>query len=115
MAMTLTAVLIAVKNGGFVQEVTHNPSLDEIRNSNSLHVLAFTSRGELLVAESEGSFTMDQWDDVFDKAKLYCGDAAGQEKVQDGMETGAGDMTSFLKSTLQTKVSADLHWKFQNR
>jgi len=79
-----------------------------------VHVLAFTSHGELIVAESEGSFSTEEWDQVHDVGKRLC--YSTFEEVDDSMEDEglderAGGMSLFVKSIIKEKVDRDLHWK----
>ena len=73
-------------------------------------MLAFTSQGDLLVAESEGSFTIGDWDDLYEAGKAICCHETKQvdDHEMDGKD---GGMQMFVKSILQAKVAADLHWK----
>jgi exosome complex component RRP46 len=69
----------------------------------------------LLVAESEGSFTVEDWDEVYQIGNDLCCDSleTSNDKIMqaDEMEENTGGMMMFVKSTLVEKVSADLHWK----
>lgn len=84
-----------------------------------MHVLAFTSDGSLLLAESQGDFTIGEWDDVYAAAQRICcesGRKAGLDMVMgddddDEDERDGPDMRQFLRSTMEAKVEADLHWK----
>jgi len=115
MSMTLTSVFLALTSNGSSRDVIHNPSLVQSQSADSVHVLAFSSHGELLVAESEGSFTLDEWDQIFEAAKAICcgsGEMADDHDMEgQELEKKAGRMSMFVKSTLQAKVTADLHWK----
>jgi exosome complex component RRP46 len=115
LAMTLTSVLLALKSDGKSRTVVKSPSLVQYQAANSIHVLAFTSQGELLVAESEGTFTLDDWDEVYETAKSLCFDGsktAGDNVMQvEGLEENTGGLMMFVKSTLEEKVAKDLHWK----
>jgi len=74
--------------------------------------LAFTSQGELIVAESEGSFTMEDWDEVHDIGKRLCCDEVDDNPMQDeALEEKNGGMMGFVKSVLKEKVGDDLYWK----
>lgn len=115
LAMTLTSVLLAISSYGSSRKIIRNPTLQQFQGANSVHVLAFTSHGQLLVAESEGSFSMEDWDEVYDIGKGLCCDnieTADDDIMQgDGLVENTGGMMLFVKSTLEEKVSADLHWK----
>ena len=91
-----------------------DPSPRQADKSRSVHVLAFTSHGELLLAESEGDFTMNEWDGVYEAAReICCGSAKRNEidmVVDQDQQTGA-DLQQFVRSAAEAKVTADLHWK----
>ncbi|KAG9248330.1 hypothetical protein BJ878DRAFT_433620 [Calycina marina] len=109
LAMTLTSILLAVTPDGILR----SPTIKEIQGANSVHVLAFSSHGELLVAESDGIFTMDVWDDVHTVARRICcvETSANDSMQEDGLEEKAGGIMTFVKSVLQEKVNQDLNWK----
>ena len=114
LAMTLTSVLLAMNSDGSSRNIIRNPTLLEFLGANSVHVLAFTSHGQLLVEESEGSFTLEDWNEIYEVAKGLCCDGLETEDnvmQGDGLERGTGGMMMFIKSTLEEKVSVDLHWK----
>lgn len=109
--MILTSVLIAINADGKSPKLIKNPSLNEFESASSVHVLAFTSQGELLVAESQGTFMMEDWDEVFETGKALC--HAEHNKIahndMQGVE-GEGDILEFVKSAMKEKVAQDLHW-----
>lgn len=113
--MTATAVLLALSEHESTPNITLHPTVVEIERASSIHVLAFTSHGDLLLAESEGDFSMSQWDSVYDRAKAACcGSIAadGIDIMRDGGEDeDEGGMMQFIKSTLQKKVETDMHWR----
>ena len=113
--MTLTSVLLAMNSEGPSRNIIRNPTHQQCQVTNSVHVLAFTSHGELLLAESEGSFTLEDWDEVFEFGKALCCDSieeSGDSVMQgNGLGKGTESMMMFTKSALREKVSVDLHWK----
>lgn len=115
--MTLTSVLLALKNKETGTTIIENPTPLDCQDAASVHVLAFTSHGELLVAESEGSFDLDEWEEVYEHGKSLCckghGLAAEDDIMhEDGLENEApSSMMMFVKSAVQEKVATDLHWK----
>lgn len=107
LSAALTATLLAITQDGTIIE---NPDLSTIQSAASIHVLAFTSLGELLVNLSEGSFTMEQWDEVYSRAEtICCGSAADPDAMVD-QEQDRGAM-QFVKSVMEEKVEKDLAWK----
>lgn len=85
----------------------------------STHVFAFSAQGDkLLIAESEGEFSMSEWDDVLAAAKKICCqtpepvDASGDGMALDSNGNNDGpDMRGFLRSTVQGKLEDALKWK----
>lgn len=115
LAMTLTSVLLALKSDGKSRNIVTSPTVVQFQAADSVHVLAFTSQEDLLVAESEGTFTLEEWNEVHDTAKALCcheSAAAGGYLMQDeGEEENEASLMTFVKSTLEDKVAKDLHWK----
>lgn len=111
--MTLTSTFLVYNSSSKVSKIIQNPTVDQIQGASSVHVLGFTSKGDLLVVESEGAFSTEEWDEVFEAGKEICcgvsSDSTGMEL--DNSENGPGDMQFFVKSALQAKVESDLHWK----
>jgi exosome complex component RRP46 len=111
LAMTTTSALLATMDDS---RIIQYPTIREIQQATSLHVLAFTSHGELLFAESEGDFNIDDWDLIFEKARRICcgvGEAADVDAMLDEGEDGNGGLTGFLRSTLEGKATSDLKWR----
>jgi exosome complex component RRP46 len=109
--MTMASTLIVLKPEKSANRIIHNPTLFEIQEAASVHVMAFSSHRELLVSESEGNFTMDEWDLVYEHAERIC--CGVQETVDiDAMrDEGDGEILQFVKSAMQEKIAADLYWK----
>lgn len=113
LADVFTSVLLALNKTGNSATIIQNPSPSQIRQSTSVHVLSFTSLGAMIVAESEGQFSISEWDKVYECAeRLCCGikDDLHAMRDEDDDDTSGG-MLRFMKSTLQEKTTADLHWQ----
>ena len=107
LSAVLTATLLAIAQDGSIKE---NPGVPTIQSAKSIHVLAFTSKAELLVNISEGSFSMKQWDSIYETAeRICCGDTVDPDAIEDG-EHESG-MMQFVKSVMEEKVHKDLAWK----
>jgi exosome complex component RRP46 len=114
--MTLTSTILTINSDGSLMTIVRNPTHLEFQSANSVHVLAFTSHGQLLVAESEGSFTLEEWDEIYKVGKGLCYndvETANDDIMQgeEGLEENCGGMMIFVQSALKEKVSTDLHWK----
>ncbi|EFQ97715.1 hypothetical protein MGYG_00755 [Nannizzia gypsea CBS 118893] len=110
MAMTYTSCLIAISPSS---DLLANPSTEQIKTSTSLHVLAFSSKGNLLLSESQGSFNLQQWEDVHDLAEKLChatGTNNGDEDIT--MDGVAGNTPkNFIQETVEDKVREEFAWK----
>lgn len=115
MRATATATAVALVRRDGANEEIIDPSPREIETAQSVHVLAFTSHDELLLAESEGDFSVKDWDTVYETAKrICCRPAPTKEGIAMVLadEGAAGpDMRHFLRSAMESKVAADLYWK----
>ena len=107
--MTMTSTLLSITSDGIIR----NPNPFDYESASSSHVLAFNGHGELLVGESEGTFTMDEWDEVYEVGKRVCCDSMTENDAMQNGKFGekTGSMMDFVKSTMQEKVQADLDWK----
>lgn len=111
LAMILTSTLIAVDSQG---RLRHKPTSKEIATAESVHVLAFSSYGKILVTESEGSFDMVIWEAVVEEASLECygssGTAGGGEDTSMESEEDIG-IQSFVRGLIVDHVAADQEWR----
>ncbi|KAH9909386.1 hypothetical protein F4778DRAFT_228868 [Xylariomycetidae sp. FL2044] len=111
---TLTSVSLAVVKEDGGRRVVVSPSARDIETSQSFHVFAFTSDNEMILAESEGSFTLHEWEDIYATAQRQCCPPSptrdADVAMDDGIATGA-DLKNFTRTTMEAKVSSDLHWK----
>ena len=108
--MTLTATLIAVASD---QSLIQDPSAEQIEAATSLHVMSFSSHGDLLAVESEGKFSIDDWDKVFKKAQQICRGFEcdnGNEDVDMDVEQRTS-LEDVLRTTMHDKMIQDQKWK----
>ncbi|KAL9027042.1 MAG: hypothetical protein Q9180_007391 [Flavoplaca navasiana] len=112
LTMTLTSTLIAVSWCG---ELIFDPAARIVEKAASLHVLAFSSLGDLLVGESEGTFDMDIWDQVYAMAEKHCrtldpGAPAGIADV-DMESSKSASLEDSLKDIIEGKAAREYRWK----
>jgi exosome complex component RRP46 len=114
MRATATATAIALTHQDGADKIIIDPRPRDVETARSVHVLAFTSKDELLLAESEGDFTVKEWDEVYETAKKICcrpaPDGAAMQLDDESSAVGP-DLRQFLRTTMEAKVTADLHWK----
>ena len=109
--MTFTSNLVAVDSHG---RPNYDPSPASISAAVSLHVLAFSSQGRLLVAESEGSFDLETWQAIVEEGGRKHRDPSGIRDGRDGvsMESDSDPaIETFVRTLVSDKVAADQHWK----
>jgi exosome complex component RRP46 len=104
--MIYTASLLAVARSG---EIIWDPSLRETKSAASLHVLAFSLKGHLLLNESEGSFDFDTWERIYEHAEAVCRgrrleSADGDVIIED---SDGHSLENFLRDTVKDKVHRD--------
>ncbi|MCJ1386182.1 exosome non-catalytic core subunit rrp46 [Xylographa soralifera] len=107
----ITSTLVVVDSDG---SLNHNPSPEEMSAATSLHVVAFSSQGRLLVAESEGSFDMDTWERVTEEASRQCRDSTGTEDGKDDVSMDSGSdatVENFVRALVGNKIATDQQWK----
>lgn len=91
-----------------------DPTQRELQTSNSAHVFTFTAKGGLLLAESQGDFTMAEWEEACSAAKKICCEAsakAGMDMVLDDEERPGPDMQQFIRDVVEERSSEAVDWK----
>lgn len=109
LASTFTSVALVITSS----KLDNIVELDSksLGSAESLHVFAFTSSGQLLLSESEGSFTIEEWEAVHDRAKQTCSVAAQDDRMHVGGEVLEVNMKQWLRDTVQEQVGKDQAWK----
>lgn len=109
LAKTLASTIL-VSNG--MKGIIRNPSLVQVQEAKSIHVFAFSSFRELLIAESEGDFSMSEWEQLYESAERLCCGADTQDN--DSMQDEEQTMQQFIQNALREKIADnDLHWKIR--
>lgn len=105
MRCTLTSTILALLSKTTARE---HPTIKEINEAQSIHVIAFSSKHDLLLAESEGRFNMEDWDMIENMARIIClGDT---NAMVDGDEKEEA-LQQLLRSVVGEKVARDERWK----
>lgn len=110
LSMIVTSTLIAIDAFG---KLTIDPSVKEVHSASSIHVVAYSSQGDLLVIESEGSFSTDILEQVVETASQVCRgqSSEGSKNVDVHMEKGAMSLEDSMKMLVQTKIAKEQKWK----
>ncbi|KAJ2999072.1 hypothetical protein NUW58_g114 [Xylaria curta] len=114
MTATLTSTSLAIVSEDGHRRIIANPTARQVQQSQSFHVLTFTSQNDLILAESEGNFTMKEWDDVYSAARGQCCAATIADDTDTLMSGGPStdtDLKRFIRSTVEQKTASDLYWK----
>lgn len=69
LTMVLISISVAVDRRG---NLIYDPPAGATQSAASLHVLVFSSTRDLLLAESEGKFSVDTWENAFEMARSRC-------------------------------------------
>lgn len=112
LSVTMTSVLLAVQGRGSSAQIIRNPTTPQIQKASSVHVFAFSSNRKLLVAESEGDFEMENWEEACNVAEnACCGAEKDADAMQDQDDEPADSILRFVKTTVEEKIAGDLHWQ----
>jgi exosome complex component RRP46 len=87
------------------------PSALEADRAKSLHVVGFTSGEDLLLSESEGEFTPEEWAKILETGERICCQPAGEDTAMEGGETEGTNIQDFIRSVMETKIAKDLQLK----
>ncbi|KXH25128.1 exosome complex subunit Rrp46 [Colletotrichum simmondsii] len=100
-----TCATLAVAQKG--DKIIADPSPLEIDQSKSLHVVIFTSQNDLLLLESEGTFSMAEWDEVINKGQSVCSQHRQAElgAAMDDDSQDATDMQQFIRAVMESKAA----------
>ncbi|KAH0607650.1 uncharacterized protein H6S33_002684 [Morchella sextelata] len=104
--LAATTVAFMKGSGGVVVE----PGLDELKNSSSTHVLAFTSTGQLGFVESDGEFEYEDFERVVEAGRRVC---SVEQKGHHAMDMGAKYQAvgELIRKIMSQKVEKDMRWR----
>jgi exosome complex component RRP46 len=108
--MTFSSALLGVTKSG---DIVRDPSAIDAKAASSLHVLAFSSKGHLLLNESQGRFDFDTWEMVRERALSICRGAAASA-VDGDVSMGEGSeapLDGFVRETVEDRLHVDYAWK----
>ncbi|KAJ5167794.1 uncharacterized protein N7482_003388 [Penicillium canariense] len=114
MSMTFSTALLGVTKSG---DIICNPSAAEAKAASSLHVLAFSSKGHLLLDESQGRFEFEQWESVRERAFSICRGMATPGADGDVTMGDGGDearINGFICETVEDHLHRDYSWKIDS-
>ena len=108
LSTAMTATLIVVASDG---KQTNDPNVKQLSNSNSVHAIAHNRHGELLLNESSGKFSLEEWEEVADQAQKACMAAMAPISEDDSMINGNAESEPWLRQALEEKVREANAWR----
>ena len=105
---TVNAALIAVNKNG---DIVAGPGAEELEVCQSVHAMAFGAHGGMLLDKSTGSFELDVWKSVADKAGERCAAAFVDEGEDEAMANGDVEQEPWLRQALEEKVKDTNSWR----
>lgn len=114
LSMTFSSALLGVTASG---KIIQDPSPEVAQALASLHVLAFSSKGQLLLNESQGRFDFETWELVRERAASICrrktvpsadGDIAMDDKAE------RARMDGFVREMVEDRLHHDHAWKIDS-
>lgn len=111
LSMTFTATVLAVTSSG---DIIRDPSVKNASAATSLHVLAISSKGHLLLNESQGAFDFDTWERVHQRALTICRGvqpSGSDEDIAMVEDVEGRPLEGFIRETVDDKVYHDYAWK----
>jgi exosome complex component RRP46 len=105
---TFTSVCLAVSHNGAIATF---PSPKDIANAKSLHVFSFSLRGEMLVAESEGAFDMELWDQASQVAEGVCRYEGGGVEMDLGNAQNKLNLEKWIRDLIEEKAQKEQSWR----
>ncbi|PLB42613.1 putative exosome complex subunit Rrp46 [Aspergillus candidus] len=110
MSMTFSATSLAVTSTG---DILREPTAEVASSAASVHVLAFSSKGHLLLNESQGAFDLDTWDNVRERALAICRGTASYGSDGDVTMTVDVDgqpLEGTIREAVEDQVHRDYAW-----
>lgn len=111
---TVTSALVAIPANGDASPIL-SPAAKElfrIKPVKSIHVFAFSGDRKLLLNESDGVFSYDEWEEACEMAEEVCCKEGGVG-LGEGMEVDgqSGNLEEWLREVVKRKVESEQRWK----
>jgi exosome complex component RRP46 len=109
----LTSSLIAISANSTLTSPTATELL-RAKPIRSAHVFAFSADGRMLLNESEGSFSLEEWDEAAEAAEEVCCGEVGGVGLGEGMDVDGkegANLDAWLREVIAKKVKWETRWK----
>ncbi len=104
---TMVAALAVVREG----EVVVEPTEKDLVGCQSVHAMAYSMKGEMLLTESTGRFDLELWEDVSERLRETTMAAMAKAGEDEGMEGGAEKGEPWLRHALKENVVKANAWR----
>ncbi|KAF2466067.1 uncharacterized protein BDR25DRAFT_269156 [Lindgomyces ingoldianus] len=118
LSTTLTSVLVAIPASKSSKPIAPllAPTADDLlraRPIRSTHVFAFSGNRKLLLNESHGVFTYEEWDEACEMAEEVCCKDKGGVGLNEGVEVDGSqvNLDEWLRSVVKRKVEVEQRWR----
>lgn len=112
MRESAVAVLVGLSSDRGRRRPVIEPGTKEQKRCSSLHVFAFGSRGSCLLMESEGRFSIDEWEEAEAVAREAClGGISGDIEMGGAGLSQQGRVLDALRTSVEARVAIDDRWK----
>ncbi|KAF2112915.1 hypothetical protein BDV96DRAFT_579364 [Lophiotrema nucula] len=110
----VTSVLLAIPANTSTPVCSPDPKeLLRAKPIRSIHVFAFSGDRRLLLNESDGTFSYDEWEEACELAEDVCCKEEGGVGLGEGMEVDGpqDNMESWLRDVVKRKVEQEQRWR----
>ena len=104
---TMVGALAVVKDGVVVVD----PTEKELLGCQSVHAMAWSMKGELLLAESTGRFDMEQWHGVAERLKETTMAAMAPVEEDEAMDGDVEESEPWLRQVVEESVKDASAWR----
>jgi exosome complex component RRP46 len=112
----VTSVLVAIPASQSATPLVQPSAKDILRAKpiSSIHVFAFSGDRKLLLNESDGTFSYEEWDEACEMAEEVCcreGGVGLGEAIQVDGQSGNANLEEWLREVVKRKVESEQRWK----
>ncbi|KAA8647770.1 putative exosome complex subunit Rrp46 [Aspergillus tanneri] len=112
--VVLTLAIVGGESVPRGDSIIREPSPNDAQSATSLHVLAFSSKGHLLLTESQGAFDFDTWERVRERALTICHGTLAQSSDGDvamAEDVDGQPLEGIVREAVEDKLHQDYAWK----
>ncbi|KAK4556994.1 exosome non-catalytic core subunit rrp46 [Recurvomyces mirabilis] len=105
---SVVATLFTVTDSGVCEE---EPGEKQLVGCKSVHAMAYSHRGELLLNESAGRLEWSEWEGVAERAEKTCLAAMASATGDEEMAGGVVEETPWLRRELEERARVAVAWR----